>query len=65
MMRVFYMYQKGMSVDEGMSNSEEIKPVALSIVELYLVGGMGDCFGAGRSAGIGEGVAWPSPFTSE
>ena len=26
---------KGMSQDEATSNSEEIKPVALSIIELY------------------------------
>ena len=33
-------WRKGMSQDEVMSNSEEIKPVALSIVKLCLAGGI-------------------------
>ena len=32
-------WQKGMSRNEAMSNSEKIKPVALSIVELCLAEG--------------------------
>ena len=35
----YYSWQKGMSQDEATSNSEEIKPVALSIVELHLAAG--------------------------
>ena len=42
MMHVFYILQlaKGASRDEATSNSEEIKPVALSIVELHLAEGI-------------------------